>query len=247
MTTLPMPTRVFSKAGALLAAAALAFTGCKSAETQSKQAGFVPLFDGKSLAGWSGLSANWSVRDGAITGTTTKEAPLKNNTFLVWTNGTVGNFELRLQYRILNGNSGIQYRSKVMDAEKFIVGGYQADFEAGKTYSGILYEERGRGILAERGQRTQITDNGGATKIAVIGKLADSKELQANIRDEQWNDYTIIADGNHLMHFINGRMTVDVIDQQASKAAKDGVLALQIHVGPPMRVQFRDIQLKPLE
>ena len=135
----------------------------------------------------------------------------------------------------------------MVDADKFIVGGYQADLEAGKTYSGILYEERGRGILAERGQRTAITDNGGATKIAVIGKLAESKDLQSSILDEQWNDYTIVADGNHLMHFINGRMTVDVIDQQASKAAKDGVLALQIHVGPPMRVQFRDIQLKPLE
>jgi hypothetical protein len=242
-----MSTRVLLRAGALVAAAALAFTGCKSPETRAKEAGYVPLFDGKTLAGWSGLPELWSVQDGAITGTTSKEAPLKNNTFLVWTNGTVGNFELRLKYRVFNGNSGIQYRSKVVDADKFIVGGYQADLEAGKTYSGILYEERGRGILAERGQRTAITDNGGATKIAVIGKLAESKDLQSSILDEQWNDYTIVADGNHLMHFINGRMTVDVIDQQASKAAKDGVLALQIHVGPPMRVQFRDIQLKPLE
>jgi len=241
-----MPTSVFLKGGALAAAAALAFTGCKSAETKSKDAGFVPIFDGKTLAGWSGLPGHWEVRDGTIAGYTSKEAPLKNNTFLVWTNGVVGNFELRLQYRILNGNSGIQYRSKVVDAEKFIVGGYQADFEAGKTYSGILYEERGRGILAERGQRTLITENGGATKISVIGKLADSRDLQASIRDEQWNDYTVIADGNHLMHFINGRMTVDVIDQQPSKAAKDGALALQIHVGPPMLVQFRDLRLKQL-
>lgn len=204
------------------------------------------LFDGKSLTGWSGLAGHWGVEGGAITGRTTRDNPLKNNTFLVWTNGTVGNFELRLKYRIVNGNSGIQYRSQLMDAEKFIVGGYQADFEAGKTYSGILYEERGRGILAERGQRTVITDEGGKTKVTVVGKLADSKELQANIRDEQWNDYLIVADGNHLMHFINGRMTVDVVDQQAAKAAKEGILALQIHAGPPMVVQFRDVKIKKL-
>jgi hypothetical protein len=90
------------------------------------------LFDGKTLAGWSGLADHWKVEGGAITGVTTRNNPLKNNTFLVWTNGTVGNFELRLKYRIFNGNSGIQYRSQLMDAEKFIVGGYQADFEAGK-------------------------------------------------------------------------------------------------------------------
>ena len=204
------------------------------------------LFDGKTLAGWSGLADHWKVEGGAITGVTTRNNPLKNNTFLVWTNGTVGNFELRLKYRIFNGNSGIQYRSQLMDAEKFIVGGYQADFEAGKTYSGILYEERGRGILAERGQRTVITDEGGKTKVTVVGKLADSKDLQASIRDEQWNDYLIVADGNHLMHFINGRMTVDVVDQQSAKAAKEGILALQIHAGPPMVVQFRDVKIKKL-
>jgi len=204
------------------------------------------LFNGRNLEGWSGLPHHWKVQEGAITGYTTKFAPLKNNTFLVWTNGTVGDFELRLQYRIFNGNSGIQYRSKLVDADKFVVGGYQADFEAGKTYSGILYEERGRGILAERGQRTVITDEGGKTKVTVVGKLADSKELQANIRDEQWNDYLIVADGNHLMHFINGRMTVDVVDQQAAKAAKEGILALQIHAGPPMVVQFRDVKIKKL-
>lgn len=241
-----MLTRFFSKTGALALMAAVALTGCQSAATKAKQQGYTPLFDGKTLAGWAGLSEYWTVRDGAITGFTTKESPLKNNTFLVYTNDTVANFELRLQYRILNGNSGIQYRSKVMDAEKAIVGGYQADFEAGKTYSGILYEERGRGILAERGQRTVITDDNGKTKISVTGTLADSKDLQANIRDEDWNDYLIIADGNHLMHFINGRMTVDVVDQQPSKAAESGVLALQIHVGPPMLVQFRDIKIKKL-
>ncbi len=241
-----MSTFFTSKVGALIAAATLAITGGSFTVTAAKEAPTVSLFDGKTLAGWEGLSTLWSVKDGAITGITTKESPIKNNTFLVWTNGTVKNFELRLQYRVLNGNSGIQYRSKLVDAEKFIVGGYQADLEAGKTYSGILYEERGRGILAERGQRTLITDEDGRTKVTVIGKLADSKQLQASIRDEQWNDYTIIADGNHLLHFINNRQTVDVLDQQSAKASKEGILALQIHAGPAMLIQFRDIRLKQL-
>ena len=133
---------------ALAATAAAALIGCRS--VREADAGFKPLFDGKTLEGWDGLAGYWSVHDGAITGITTKERPLSHNTFLVYTNGTVDNFELRLKYRIANGNSGIQYRSQVLDPAKFIVGGYQADFEAGKTYSGILYEERGRGILAER-------------------------------------------------------------------------------------------------
>lgn len=224
--------------------AATALVGCRS--VREMDSGFQSLFDGKSLAGWDGLPGLWSVQEGAITGRTTKEQPLKNNTFLVYTNGTLDNFELRLRYRIANGNSGIQYRSKLIDPAQYIVGGYQADFEAGKTYSGILYEERGRGILAERGKRTIVRDVNGATKIEVAAVLGDSAEIQRNIRDEQWNDYVVIANGNHLMHFINGRMTADVVDMDMAKGAKSGILALQIHVGPPMIVQFKDIRIKRL-
>ena len=226
-------------------------TGCKLYQSTSKgiretEAGYTRLFDGKTLNGWDGRKDLWAVREGTITGETVRENPLKGNTFLIWTNSVVDNFELRLQYRILGGNSGIQYRSKVVDPAGWVVGGYQADFEAGKTYSGILYEERGRGILAQRGQRTVIRDVDGQTKIDVVGKLDDSAVIQAAIHDAAWNDYTVIANGNHLMHFINGRMTVDVVDEQPSKAATSGVLALQIHAGPPMLVQFRDLRLKVL-
>ena len=222
--------------------------GCKTATPHKGEApGYVSLFDGKTLNGWSGLPDHWKAEDGSIIGYTTKENPLKQNTFLVWTNGVVDNFELHFRYRIFHGNSGVQYRSQLLDPEKFIVGGYQADIEAGKTYSGILYEERFRGILAERGQRTLITEENGQTKVKVVNKIADSAELQANIRSEDWNDYIIIADGNHLIHMINGRMTIDVIDEQASKAARSGILGLQIHVGEPMMVQFKDLKLKRLQ
>ena len=215
------------------------------------EAGFQSLFNGRDLTGWEGNPDLWSVQDGAITGVTKADPKLTHNTFLVWKGGTVSDFELRLSYKIVNGNSGIQYRSKVVEQGKFgpIVGGYQADFEAGKTYSGILYEERGRGILAQRGQKTVIKpdpNNPSKHKVEVVGSVGDSKEIQEKIKAEDWNDYVIIAQGNHLQHFINGVPTVDVVDEHEAKAAKSGVLALQIHVGPPMTVQFKNIRIKPL-
>ncbi|MBI4662912.1 MAG: DUF1080 domain-containing protein [Verrucomicrobia bacterium] len=217
-----------------------------------QQQDFKPLFNGKDLSGWEGNPDLWSVKDGAITGVTKADPKLTHNTFLVYTGGPVSDFELRLSYRIVGGNSGIQYRSKVVEQGKFgpIVGGYQADFEAGKTYSGILYEERGRGILAQRGQKTGIkadANDPNRPKIEAVGSLGSSAEIQAKIKNEDWNDYVVIAKGNHLQHFINGVQTVDVVDEHKAKAAKSGILALQIHVGPPMTVQFKDIRIKKLE
>jgi uncharacterized protein (TIGR03067 family) len=214
----------------------------------AQEPGFKSLFNGRDLTGWQGNPELWSVQDGTITGVTKAEPKLSHNTFLVWTNDAVDDFELRLSYRIVNGNSGIQYRSKVLREGKFgpIVGGYQADFEAGKTYSGILYEEQGRGILAQRGQKTVVRADGAKHKVDVAGSVGDSKEIQSKIKHEDWNEYVIIAKGNHLQHFINGVPTVDVTDEQEAKAAKSGVLALQIHTGPPMTVQFRNIRLKTL-
>ena len=214
--------------------------------------GFKSLFNGKDLAGWEGNPKLWSVEEGAITGRTGSDpdTKIRHNTFLVYTNAEMDDFEFRTSYKIVKGNSGIQYRSKVVERGVFgpIVGGYQADFEAGTTYSGILYEERFRGILAQRGQKTVVkSGDDGKTKIEVVGSLGDSKEIQARIKDEDWNDYVVIAKGNHLQHFINGQQTVDVVDEQEAKAAKSGILALQIHVGPPMTVQFRNLRIKSMK
>lgn len=125
--------------------------------------------------------------------------------------------------------------------------GYQADFEVGPTYSGILYEEGGRGILCERGRKVVIHDDQGKTKIEVVGQLGDTKEIQAAIHTNDWNDYVVIARGNHIQQWINGRQTVDVIDEQESKAARSGILALQLHAGPPMKIQFKNIRIKSLK
>jgi hypothetical protein len=137
----------------------------------------------------------------------------------------------------------VQYRSK--DRGRFVVNGYQADCEVGTTYSGILYEEGGRGILAERGKKVIIREDG---KKEVVGSLGDSKEIQAAINKNGWNDYVIIAQGNHLQHWINGKQTVDVVDEQESKAARSGILAFQIHAGKdPMKVQFKNVRIKLLK
>jgi uncharacterized protein (TIGR03067 family) len=237
-----MKKRIFS---ALAASAVCLATFATHAED-----GFQSIFNGQDLAGWDGNPKLWSVKDGAIVGQTTAENPLKGNTFLIWTNGTTADFELRCSYKITPNNddgfanSGIQYRSKVFDPAGWVVGGYQADMEAGPTYSGILYEERmTRGIMAARGEKVLWDKD---CKKQVTGSVGKSEEIQAAIKKDDWNDYVIIAQGNHLQHFINGKATVDVTDECESKAAKSGVLALQVHAGKPMAVQFKNMRIKQL-
>lgn len=201
------------------------------------------LFNGKDLAGWSGRADLWSVEDGAIVGRTTADKPLKTNTFLVWEGGKPGDFELALQFKIEGGNSGIQYRSKVLDEQKFIVGGYQADIDSTNKFAGILYEERGRGILAQRGQKVAIADDGKKAE----SRFAESDALAKGIHPGKWNDYRVVAKGNRLQHFINEALTAEVIDSQTDKSSSEGVIALQIHVGPPMVVRFKNITLRELK
>lgn len=206
----------------------------------AEEPGFVRIFDGQSLEGWEGKPDFWSVKDGAITGQTTAEKPTQGNTFILW-KGELADFELRLKFRIVGGNSGIQYRSKHIG--DFVVGGYQADIDSGPRYIGILYEERGRGILAERGSKVQIGADG---KKETVGSTGNPDEIAAAVKKEDWNDYVVIARGNHLVHKINGHVTIEVTDNQEDKRAMKGILALQLHAGPPMVVQFKDIELKKL-
>lgn len=204
------------------------------------------LFDGKTLEGWDGDPRIWSVQDGTITGRTTEEIKLDKNTFIIWRGGQLDNFELELEYRIVNGNSGIQYRSFELPDGKWRIGGYQADFEAGQTYSGILYGEAFRGILAQRGQSTELTRTDGKFEVKVTGSVGESAAIQAAIKKEDWNKYRVVANGFNFQHFINGLKTVDVTDNDQQDRRAVGLLALQAHVGPPMTVQFRNIRLKKL-
>jgi len=236
----------------ILACAAL-LTHATVVPAADSEKGFTPIFNGKDLAGWNGDAQLWSVKEGVITGQTTEQHPAKGNTFLIWTNGTVADFEFRCSFKIAPNNdkgfanSGIQYRSKVLDEKNWVVGGYQADMEAGPTYTGILYDEQGvaggRNIMAARGEKV-VWDKDCQKQVA--GSLGKSEELQAALKQGDWNDYTVIAQGNHFQHFINGKQTVDVIDDCEAKRLTSGVLALQLHAGQPMTVQFRNIRIKTL-
>jgi hypothetical protein len=229
---------------------ALSFFGVAHAA----EADFQTLFNGKDLSGWDGMPGFWSVRDDAITGQTTAEKKLKANTFLVWQGGDVKNFELRLSFRLLadneqgRANSGIQYRSKVLDPATWVVGGYQADLEFTRPYLGMLYEEKGRGIVMTAGEHVRLLPAGadGKTVVEKHSTPTDPAELASTYRKGDWNEMVIIARSNHLQHFVNGKLTAEVTDLDDGKVSKSGVLALQLHTGPNMTVQFKDIRLKVL-
>lgn len=203
------------------------------------------LFNGKDLTGWKGRPDLWSVKDDAITGHTPDGKIPGGNSFLVW-DGTVADFELKLNFKIIGGNSGIQYRSKRFDKpEDFHIGGYQADIDGAKkdTYTGILYEERGRGILCNRGTKTWVEADGSKYEL----RVTEPAEILKAVKVGDWNEYHITAKANHLTQLINGVTTMELIDWQKDRRAMDGLLALQMHAGMgEMTVQFKDIQLKKL-
>lgn len=226
----------------MLAAVIAVFVGTLHAE----EAEWETLFDGKTLENWDGNPNFWRVENGAITGQTTKDNPTKGNTFIIWRGGKVGDFELTLDYKIINGNSGIQYRSFEVPNQKWVIGGYQGDFEAGKTYSGILYGEKFRGILCKRGQKTVLTRENDKFQVKNVGTIGDSDEIQSKIKSEDWNTYRIVAKGFHFEHYINGVKTAECTDKDEKERRAEGLLALQLHAGPPMKVQFKNIKLKRL-
>jgi hypothetical protein len=214
-----------------------------SADEPAGEPTVIEMFNGKDLSGWRGREDLWSVEDGVITGRTTADNPIKKNTFLIWSEGRPSDFELTCQFKIEGGNSGIQYRSKIIDEAAYVLGGYQADIDFSLKYAGINYEEQGRGILALRGQRVTLKPDG-EKKVETFG---DATEIGKVIKGGQWNRYRIVADGNRLQHFINDTLTSEVIDLNADKRSKSGVIGLQIHVGPPMTIQFKDLHLKLLK
>jgi hypothetical protein len=238
----------------------LPFALAAASPLTAAEPGFKSLFNGRDLSGWDGLMEFWSVQDGAITGRTTPDKPLKANTFLVWKGGEPANFELRLMFRILPNNdqnwanSGVQYRSRMVDPATFVLGGYQADIDMGR-YLGMLYEEKGRGILMQPGQRVRVgpLPEGAPKKgkqkasIETVATVTTPEEIAAAYKQRDWNEMVIIARGNRLQQFLNGKLTADVTDTDREKAARSGLIGLQLHQGQPMTIQFKNIRLKTLE
>ncbi|MDX1964672.1 MAG: DUF1080 domain-containing protein [Pirellulales bacterium] len=233
--------------------AAIGLTCLSAAESVSptvppEPEGMQPLTNGQDLTGWDGDPRLWKFVDGVIRGETTKENVAQGNTFLVWQGGEVEDFELRLSFRIDHGNSGVQYRCQLLPPKegaqnKWVVSGYQAEVENTPGKVGFLYHERGRGYLANVGEKVEIGEGG---KPQVVGKLGDKKEIGETYKKSDWNDYVIIAKGNHIQHFLNGVQTVDVTDNDPKGSAAKGLIALQIHAGDPMWVEFKDVRLKKL-
>jgi hypothetical protein len=206
--------------------------------------GFTQIFDGKTLNGWDGDTTFWRVEDGAIVGESTPEKVVRENTFLIWRGGTLRDFELKVEFRISGTNSGIQYRSAELPAVgKWVLKGYQADLDFVNAYTGNVHDERGRSFLATRGSVTRGVDGG---QFKSIGIIDDPNALKGFVNLNGWNQYHIIARGPVLMHVINGRLMSVFLDEDTQNRAAEGVLGFQMHVGPPFKVEYRNVWYKKI-
>ena len=212
-----------------------------SARPASAEENFQSLFNGEDLSGWAGKTEFWTVKNGVIFGQTTKDKPTKGNTFLVWQGGDVADFVFKAKVRFSGNNSGVQYRSELVGKpEDFVVKGYQADLHPKQEFFGMLYAEKWRGIVAKRFQRVVVGDDG---KPQVVGEVGDQEQ---KLVDNEWNELTIIAVGNRQIHQVGGVTTMDLTDNHP-EAKRKGILALQLHAGAPMTVEFKDIRLRHLK
>ena len=225
-------------------------TALRGAEVEP---GFTRLFNGKDLTGWEGDSRFWRVENGAIVGQTKADNKTEKNTFLVYSRDSVDDFELRFSYRVQGGNSGVQYRSELLS--KWVVKGLQADFEdkmhEGKDkFSGMFFEENGRMFLGQRGDVVFVRTNQSNPKKPRIEKIAsvgDPVKLEAVIKRDDWNDYTVVAKSNVFIHIINGRVMSIGIDEDPMNFRKSGILAWQLHAGDPLKIEMKDIRLRRMK
>jgi hypothetical protein len=209
-----------------------------------EETGFRPIFDGQSLKGWNCDPDFWRVDNGQMIGETRADHQPKYNIFCIWNDGSPADFELKLQYKLTGetGNSGIQYRSvELPDVGKWVLKGYQADIDGRQQYTGQVYEERGRGFLALRGQMSYVSDGNKPGSIGSTG----GEDLKAIIRGDDWNDMHIIARGNMLIQSINGRVMSIVVDDDKANRKSDGKIGVQLHVTKgAMKIEVRNIRLK---
>lgn len=243
----------------LLSAILLAFGIFGQCQNRKAEDGFVSIFDGKSLDGWKGDSTYWRVENGKLIGEITPETTLSRNTFIIWQNDEPENFELKLEYRISeDGNSGINYRSEEIDDIPFALRGYQFDIDGKNNYTGQNYEERGRTTLAYQGQTvglsplpdslshlpsSDLVKNNAWTRAEIV-ELANVAELKNSIKKNSWNSCHLVVNGNNMKHFLNGVLFSEVTDNDTLHGKKGGLIGVQVHVGPPMKVEFRNIRLK---
>lgn len=243
-------SRIFAARASALAAAVLlsplsAFAAQSYPEPAGADtAGFVAIFDGKTLAGWDADPKYWRVENDALVGEVTPATLLKANSFAIWRGGAPADFELKVEYRVSPaGNSGINYRSVEVASPAFALKGYQCDIDGPNRYTGQNYEELGRTFLAQRGQVTRAS---APAKRSIVGNVGEKDALATGIRANEWNQVHLIVRGNVLTHLVNGRMMSVVIDEDTAARTAFGLIGVQVHVGPPMKIEYRNFLLKNL-
>ncbi len=233
----------------------------KQQEPHKDKDGFVRIFDGKTLNNWAGDTTYWRVEDGCLVGEVTPQTLLKRNSFIIWQGTMPQDFEIRVEYKIsAKGNSGINYRSEKIEGVPNALRGYQADLNGPNTYTGSNYEERKRTTLASQGEKTiippiQVLPDSLQAHIAnnqwvpkqVVASLGDTATLKAAIKKDDWNEYRIVVRGNRMQHYINGVLMSDVTDNDTVNRRFSGYLGVQVHVGPPMRIAYRNFRMKELK
>ena len=248
---------------AVLASCILSFVIASCATSKPKlnsSEGYKMIFDGKTLHGWVYDPVYWRVEDGVLIGEVTPSTLLKRNSFIIKKDLVTRNFDLRVEYRVsAHGNSGVNYRSMLIDSLPYAMRGYQADIDGENNYTGQNYEERGRTTLAYAGQKVIINTPGNSTslkdnivnnawtKSLVIGTLGSLDSLKTVIKKDDWNEYHLIVNGNRLLHYVNGILMSDVTDNDLVNGKSKGMIGVQVHVGPPMKVQYRNLRLKELK
>jgi len=214
----------------------------KNDSTATDKDGFVQIFDGKTFNGWDGDTSVWHIDSASFIGEVTPTKQIKTNSFLIWRGGRPADFEFKAEYRIsAGGNSGVQYRSEEIKDIPYAVKGYQADIDGANQYTGQNYEERGRGFLAMRGQKVRLEPN---QKPIITDSVGSSDSLKTFIKNNDWNEIYIIAKGNRLKHYINGILMSDATDNDSTNRKFEGILGLQVHVLPAMKVEYRNIRYK---
>jgi hypothetical protein len=212
---------------------------------RKKEKGFTSIFNGKNLDGWDGDPTYWRVENGVLVGEVTPATILKRNSFIIWKGGVTKDFELIVDVRVSDrGNSGINYRSVILDTLKYAMKGYQLDIDGANRWSGQNYEERGRTFLAYRGQRVTLEPN---QKPLITDSLGSRDSMASFIKKDDWNEYRLVVKGNNLKHFINGILMSEVTDNDTVNRTMTGYLGVQVHVGPPMKIEYRNFRLKELK
>jgi len=228
----------------------------------NKKKEFYSIFNGKNLEGWNGDKTYWSVKDGILIGEVTPETILKRNSFVIYEKEQPENFELKLEFRIsTSGNSGVNYRSEKIKNKPFSLRGYQSDIDGKNKYTGQNYEEKKRTTLAYIGEKVIIKEMPDSIPLSnirknvkrncwqtrdIVASLGDKKELKATVKNNDWNTMHIIANGNHMQHFVNGVLMSDVIDLDTQNRSEKGFIGVQVHVGPPMKIEYKNIRLRHL-